>query len=118
MNSKASSFRGARVIAGLAFVALLTAVPGWAGSSSTTLPNGAELTVSIDSPADGTQFLADGAPVQVPVSGTASIGLGAPQATIVYVLDASGSTAAPGGACGDILTCEKTFFTGLKFVPV
>ena len=57
--------------------------------------------MSIDSPADGTQFLADGAPVQVPVSGTASIGLGTPQATIVYVLDASGSTGNPGGACGD-----------------
>ena len=56
--------------------------------------------MSIDSPADGTQFLADGAPVQVPVSGTASIGLGTPQATIVYVLDASGSTGNPGGACG------------------
>jgi hypothetical protein len=85
-----------------------------AGSNSTTLPNGAQLTVSIDSPADGTEFLADGAPVQVPVSGTASIGLGPPQATIVYVFDASGSTGQPGGACGSILACEKTFFSGLN----
>ncbi|HET6684114.1 MAG TPA: vWA domain-containing protein [Gaiella sp.] len=90
------------------------ALPAWAGSNSTTLPNGAELKVSIDSPADGTQFLADGAPVPVPVSGTASIGLGTPQATIVYVLDASGSTMNSSGTCSEILTCEKTFFTGLN----
>ncbi|HUG64009.1 MAG TPA: hypothetical protein VMK83_02210, partial [Gaiellaceae bacterium] len=83
-------------------------------SASTNLPNGAELTVSIDSPADGTEFLADGAPVPVPVSGTASIGVGDPQATIVYVFDASGSTGNSGGACGTILACEKTFFTGLN----
>jgi hypothetical protein len=74
---------------------LLVATPAFAGSDSTTLPNGAQLTVSIDSPAPDTQFLADGAPVPVPVSGTASIGIGAPQATIVYVFDASGSTAGP-----------------------
>jgi hypothetical protein len=93
---------------------LLVATPAFAGSDSTTLPNGAQLTVSIDSPAPDTQFLADGAPVPVPVSGTASIGIGAPQATIVYVFDASGSTAGPGGACGTILDCEKAFFTGLN----
>lgn len=98
----------------LAFAASVAAFPAFAGSNSTTLPNGAQLSVSIDSPADGTQFLADGAPVQVPVSGTASIGLGTPQATIVYVLDASGSTGNSGGACGTILDCEKTFFGGLN----
>ncbi len=92
----------------------LTAVPALAGSASTTLPNGAQLSVSIDSPAGGTEYLADGAPVPVPVSGTASIGVGPPQATIVYVFDASGSTGASGGACGTILACEKTFFTGLN----
>lgn len=114
MNRNATTFRGARLAAVLGLVALLAAIPAWAGSNSTTLPNGAQLSVSIDSPADGTQFLADGAPVQVPVSGTASIGLGAPQATIVYVFDASGSTAQSGGACGTILDCEKTFFAALN----
>ncbi len=93
---------------------LLTALPAWAGSNSTTLPNGAQLSVSLDNPADGTEFLADGAPVAIPVSGTASIGVGPPQATFVYVFDASGSTLDPGGACGTILACEKTFFTGLN----
>jgi hypothetical protein len=106
--------RGTRLVAVLAFAALLLALPAWAGSNSTTLPNGASLDVSIDSPADGTQFLADGAPVPVPVTGTASIGLGSPQATIVYVLDASGSTGNGSGTCSEILSCEKTFFTGLN----
>src|SRR5437762_1623946 len=83
--------------------------PALAGSKSTTLPNGAQLSVSITSPADGTQYLADGAPVPVTVSGSASIGVGNPQATIVYVFDASGSTAGSGGACGTVLACEKSF---------
>jgi len=96
------------------FLVALSAVPALAGSNSTTLPNGAELSVSIDSPADGTQYLADGAPVPVPVSGTAKIGLGTPQATIVYVFDASGSTGNSGGACGTVLACEKSFFAGLN----
>ena len=96
------------------FAVLLTALPALAGSSSTTLPNGAQLSVSITSPADGSQFLADGAPVSVPVTGTASIGVGNPQATIVYVLDASGSTSLSGGACGSVLACEQAFFTGLN----
>jgi len=114
MSSSTTSARRWRLGAVIVLGVLLTALPAWAGSNSTTLPNGAQLTVSIDSPADGTQFLADGAPVPVPVSGTASIGLGTPQATIVYVFDASGSTVNSGGACGTILACEKTFFTGLN----
>src|SRR6188508_1576039 len=81
VNMNAGIVRGTRLVAVLAFAALLLALPAWAGSNSTTLPNGASLDVSIDSPADGTQFLADGAPVPVPVTGTASIGLGSPQAT-------------------------------------
>ena len=98
----------------LALIVLLVALPAFAGSSSTTLPNGAQLTVSITSPADGTQFLADGVPVPVPVTGTASVGVGPPQATIIYVFDASGSTGNAGGACGTVLACEQTFFTGLN----
>ena len=114
MSRKTASARRLRLCAVIVGALALTAVPAFAGSASTNLPNGAQLTVSIDSPADGTEFLADGAPVSVPVSGTASIGVGPPQATIVYVFDASGSTAASGGACGTILACEKTFFAGLN----
>lgn len=114
MRSKTRRAGRVRLASALVLGALLTAIPAWAGSSSTTLPNGAQLSVSIDSPANGAEFLADGAPVGVPVSGTASIGVGEPQATFVYVFDASGSTAGSGGACGSILACEKTFFTGLN----
>ena len=114
MNVRTARARRWRLCAVIVGALALTAVPAFAGSASTTLPNGAQLSVSIDSPADGTEFLADGAPVGVPVSGTASIGVGPPQATIVYVFDASGSTGESGGACGTILACEKTFFTGLN----
>ena len=114
MSRKTARARRLRLSAAIVGALALTAVPAFAGSASTNLPNGAQLTVSIDSPADGTEFLADGAPVAVPVSGTASIGVGPPQATIVYVFDASGSTAGSGGACGTILACEKTFFAGLN----
>jgi hypothetical protein len=100
--------------AALIAFAALAAMPAFAGTNSTTLPNGAQLSVSINSPAAGTEFLADGAPVAVPVTGTASIGVGNPQATFIYVFDASGSTASSGGACGSVLQCEQTFFTGLN----
>lgn len=95
-------------------VAALAALPAVAGTNSTTLPNGATLAVSLDSPLNGTQILADGAPASVPGSGTASVGVGSPQATIVYVFDASASTLLSGGACGTFIACETTFFTGLN----
>jgi len=104
-----------RAVALAAGLVLLTgAATAVAATNSTTLPNGAQLSVSVDAPADGTQLLADGGPLPVAVSGTAGIGLGDPQATIVYVFDASGSVAASGGACGTVLDCEKAFFTGLN----
>jgi hypothetical protein len=112
MKVRTTRARRWRLATVTALALLLTAVPAW--SASTTLPNGADLSVDILSPANGTEILADGAPVAVPVNGTASVGLGDPSATFVYVFDASGSTGASGGACGTILACEKTFFTGLN----
>ena len=114
MTRRTTFSRRARLATALMLLLLSTATAALAASSSTTLPNGAQLSISIDTPADGTQFLADGAPVPVPVTGTATIGLGEPQATLVYAFDASGSTAGSGGACGTVLACEKTFFTGLN----
>jgi hypothetical protein len=87
-----------------------------ANTGSATLSNGAQLAVSIDSPPTGTEYA--GTSVDVPVTGTASIGLGEADATIIYVMDFSGSTANPGGACGTILDCEKTFFVGLNAAAV
>ena len=85
--------------------------PAVASSSSTTLVNGASLGVSLDTPAAGTDYLVGDT---VTASGTASVGTGTPDATIVYIVDQSGSTALSGGACGTVLACEQTFVTGLN----
>jgi len=96
---------------------VLLATTAFAGSNSTTLPRGADLTVSIDSPLTGWEFLipTGDAGRDVTIDGTASIGQGEPDATFVYVLDGSGSTALGSGTgCSPILGCEKVFFTGLN----
>jgi len=88
-----------------------------AGSNSTTLPNGADLTVSINSPVTSTEFVVPpgDATRDVDVSGTASVGLGEPDATFVYVVDVSGSTESGSGTgCSPILGCEKVFVKGLN----
>jgi hypothetical protein len=103
------------VLAGLLF----TAAGGvaLAGSSSTTLPNGAMLTVSIDSPLTSTEYVipAGAATRSVTVNGSASVGLGEPDATFIYVIDGSGSTAGGGGTgCAPILQCEQQFVVALN----
>jgi hypothetical protein len=85
--------------------------PTVASSSSTTLTNGASLEISLDSPVADTDYLVGDT---VTASGTASLGLGTPDATIVYMIDQSGSTALPGGACGSVLQCEQTFVVGIN----
>jgi hypothetical protein len=97
--------------------AFLIAVPAVAGDAETTLPNGAALAVSIDDPITSTDFLVPPGDetVAVQVVGTASVGLGDPDATFVYVLDGSGSTGGGSGTgCSPILNCEKQFFVGLN----
>lgn len=82
-----------------------------------TLPNGAKLDVFITTPKTCTEFLvpAGQATIPVDVSGTASVGLGDPDASIVYVVDVSGSTGIGGGTgCSPILGCEKTFIIALN----
>ena len=100
--------------------ALLMVTSVLAGSNSTNLPNGAELTVSIDDPLTSNEFLipTGDSSRDVLVEGTASVGLGEPDATIVYVIDGSGSTTASGGACGTILQCEKGFVIGLNAAAI
>ena len=88
-----------------------------AGSSSTTLPNGAALTVSIDDPVTSTEFeVPPGQPgINVPVQGTASVGLGEPDASFIYVMDLSGSTDnGSGTGCAPVLDCEKKFVKALN----
>jgi len=104
--------RGLTVALSAAAVAALSA-----GSHSTTLSNGASLSVSVTSPLTGTEFeVPPGQPgIDVPVSGGASVGIGEPDNTFLYVLDSSGSTGlSSGAACGTILNCEKQFFIGLN----
>lgn len=103
------------VLAGLVF----TAAGGvaLAGSTSTTLPNGAELTVSIDNPLTSTEYVipAGASTRSVQVSGTASVGLGDPDATFIYVIDGSGSTAfGSGTGCAPVLQCEQQFIVALN----
>jgi hypothetical protein len=92
-----------------------------AGSNSTTLPNGAELSVSIDDPVTSTEFLVppDQDAIDVGVSGTASIGLGEPDATLVYVMDVSGSTdTGSGTGCSPVLECERLFVKALNAAAI
>lgn len=95
---------------------VLLAVVTWAGSNSTSLPNGASLAVSIDNPVTSTEFIVPhtATSIDVAFTGTASVGEGDPDATFVYVIDRSGSTTGSGGACGTILACEKSFFIALN----
>ena len=102
-----------RVLKGVAVLGALgivTAVagPAIAGTDTTTLANGAELSATISSPSAGDTFLIPppAVDVDVPVIGSASIGEGEPNVHWTYVIDVSGST---GGRCGstNILACEK-----------
>jgi hypothetical protein len=104
------------VQAAVAMIALISALVT-AGSNSTTLSNGAELTVTIDSPVTSTEFeVPPGvAAIDVPVTGSASVGLGEADATFIYVIDTSDSTAGGSGTgCSPILDCEKDFFNALN----
>lgn len=88
-----------------------------AGSSSTTLPNGATLTVSVTNPVTGAEFeVPPGQPnIDVAVTGTASVGVGNADNTFVYIMDTSASTnGGSGTGCSPILGCEKQFFVALN----
>ena len=103
------------------FPLVLLAVLTWAGSNSTNLPNGAALSVSIDSPVTSTEFIVphDATDIDVDFTGTASVGEGDPDATFVYVIDRSGSTSSGSGTgCSPILNCEKQFFVALNAAVV
>lgn len=109
--------RAARL--GVATLALLVAVApsAIAATDSATLSNGAELSVTLDPAGSGGTFLipAGDTDVDVPWTGSASVGEGQPNVHWTYVIDVSGSTANPcGGGLGDILACEKAAVTTLN----
>lgn len=97
--------RPLKTVTGLALAIglILPATPALATDGN--LPGGTSISVDINSPADGAVL----PPGPVTVTGTASIGTGVPvvNTSLVYVLDVSGSTGAPGSpSCGTILECE------------
>jgi hypothetical protein len=98
---------GLSVLGALAATSLIAGTAA-AGSTTSTLANGAELEATISTPTTGETFLI--APpdttVDVPIEGNASIGEGEPNVHWTYVVDVSGSTGQPCGA-GNILACQK-----------
>ena len=101
----------------IGIIALVLLLIGLVQAATTTLPNGAQLAVSIDNPVTSTEFLipTGDSTRAVDVSGTASVGLGDPDATFVYVIDVSGSTDGGSGTdCSPILDCEKKFVKALN----
>lgn len=112
--------RSARPIgaAGLALSTTLLAGPAFAGSTTGGLPNGADLTVSVDSPVTGDTFVvpAGATTVDVPLTGTAGVATGTPNVTWIYVVDVSGSTATACDATRTVLDCEKAAVSGLNGV--
>lgn len=121
MNSAARARRRACLTGGAALaVAALVTPAAMAGTSSGSLPNGAEITVGITSPVDGDSFIVPEGDtvVDVPLSGTASVATGAPSTSWIYVLDVSGSTSLSCDSTRTILTCEKVAVKGLNDLVV
>jgi hypothetical protein len=117
MTNRSRNSQSRRTLQAAIVMAAFVSVLVTAGSNSTQLPNGADLTVAIDSPLTGTEFeVPPGVPsIDVTVSGTASVGLGDPDATFVYVIDVSGSTdTGSGTGCSPVLECEQEFAVALN----
>jgi len=112
--------RKSKLLIALSALMLMTAMlatPVSAGSNNTTLSNGAELAVSIDDPITCTEFLIqpNEDTIDVDIEGTASVGVGEPGGTFVYVIDVSGSTdIGEGTGCSPILGCEQEFIVALN----
>ena len=88
---------------------MLISVPALASSSATLLPNGTPINVSLDAPIDGTEYVVSSPSgvVDVDVVGTASVGFGNADATVVVVMDVSGSVNLPAnGECGGDLNAD------------
>ncbi|HEY8472820.1 MAG TPA: PKD domain-containing protein [Natronosporangium sp.] len=107
---------------GLAVIASVAALATTAGTAiahpvADTLPAGTNLSVSIDTPADGAVL----PPGPVTVAGTASVGTGQPNTGLITVIDVSGSTTA-GSDCptpGDtVIDCEKAAAIALNGLAV
>jgi hypothetical protein len=92
MKLRPSRHAGLAILTGLIVVAT-TATPAAAHLVEDTLPGGTNISVSIDSPADGA-LLPQG---PATVTGTAAVGEGEPNTALVYVLDVSFTTGSISG---------------------
>lgn len=104
---------GAAITAAVPIGLVSLAASAQTNPNSTTLPNGANLSVEIDDPLQDMEFKVPaasgpGGTIDVPVEGEASVGQGVPNIHITFVVDVSGSTTA---SCGvgalNVLDCEK-----------
>ncbi len=129
LTTRSSIARGPKARVAIAAVAVLLGASGSAAASESNslLPNGTPIDVTVDLPADGTEYVATAGGVAVDVEGTASVGFGDGDTTITYVLDVSGSVNDPsntdcgGDVNGDglpdtILDCEVTGVLALNDV--
>ena len=109
--------RGALVLALAIGTAAASAGIALAVTGSATLSNGALLTVRSTR---RRRARSTSAARSMCLSRDRQIGLGEADATIIYVMDFSGSTGATpsGSTCGTILACEKSFFVGLNAAAV
>lgn len=92
---------------------LMSGIALGVNQDTTTLPNGANLSVQIDNPLDNEENRVPantdgsaGGMIDVAIDGEASVGEGEPDIHITFVIDVSGST---GASCdgGTILKCEQ-----------
>lgn len=121
MTGKIKWFSGGAVLGAALLLGLMAAVALADPPVSTMLSNGATLDVQILHPIHDAEFKvpANQSTINVDVDGTASIGQGEPDATIIYVIDRSGSTGIGSGTgCSPILQCEKNFFNTLNAAAI
>jgi hypothetical protein len=121
MNTVNSWFKRAAFISAVPFVLASTLVMAQ-NPDTTTLPNGAELSVEIFNPLTDEEFkvpaaLGAGGTINVDTDGEASVGEGDPNIMLVYVLDVSGSTIINGCLGGTILDCEVQAIKNVQADP-
>lgn len=121
ISASPAGLRACGALAVAVAMGVATTSSALAGETVDQLPNGAELSVTVDSPVTGDTFLAPAGEttVDVPLSGTASVAAGEPNVSWVYVIDVSGSTGAPcSGGMPTVLDCEKQAVIGLNDLVV
>jgi hypothetical protein len=121
MNTVNSWFKRAAFISAVPIVLASTVVMAQ-NPNTTTLPNGADLSVEIYNPGTAEEFrvpaaAGPGGTINVATDGEASVGEGDPNIMLVYVLDVSGSTVLNDCLDGLILDCEVQAIKNVQADP-